>query len=507
MASPLVVDAGPSRLAWRGRRGQVVRAGLAVAAGMAWALAMPPRGWWVLFPLGVAALSIALHGSGPRARMLLGALCGLVFYVPGLGWLTDFNVAGYIALVLLETCLLAAVAAVVPSGRVGNKSDGWWALPAALVLLQAVQTWVPFGGFPLPALVHSQVDGPFAAAGPLGGSLLVTAAAATSGVALAALVVHRGRRRLLVAGTASILAAVPVLAGVAITTQPAGTIDTVIVQGGGPRGLRAISTDSMLSTERHLAAAEKIQGSPDLVVLPENVADVEGPIATSELDERFAELARGLDANLIVGVTEGYGDRFRNAAVLWGPNGDRADRYEKEHRVPFGEYIPARELFERLTNDTRFVPRDAIVGQGEAVLNSSETPLGVVISYEVFFANRVAEAVHAGGQIVLVPTNASSYVTDEVPALELATARLRAREFGRTVLQAAPTGYSAIVHPDGALAAVSDLGEEALLDETVPLRTGLTPYARVGDLPVIMLALGLIVVLYVRGTRKPGPSV
>jgi apolipoprotein N-acyltransferase len=55
--------------------------------------------------------------------------------------------------------------------------------------------------------------------------------------------------------------------------------------------------------------------------------------------------------------------------------------------------------------------------------------LGVVISYEVFFADRVREAVLSGGELILVPTNAS-YVGDEVPATELAAAHLRAREFG-----------------------------------------------------------------------------
>ena len=69
------------------------------------------------------------------------------------------------------------------------------------------------------------------------------------------------------------------------------------------------------------------------------------------------------------------------------------------------------------------VPRDAIVGRGEALLGSPVGPLGVVVSYEVFFADRVREAVIAGGQVVLVPTSAASFVTGEVPAMEVAAAR------------------------------------------------------------------------------------
>lgn len=462
---------------------------LAAGSGGTWAVAAPPRGWWVLFPVGVAALAIALRGRRVRARALLGAVCGVAFYTPNLVWMTDFNVPGFVAVVVFETVLLSAAAAAVPARGDGRWSGGWWALPAGLVLLEAVQARIPFGGFPLPAFVLGQVDGPFASAAPVGGSLLVTAVAATSGVALAALIVERGRRRVVVAGVAIVVAAAPVAAGAAVATEPAGELDAVVVQGGGPRGLRAIFTDSRQSTERHLAALGDVDGTPDLVLLPENVADVEGGLAGTVLDERLAEHARRLGTSLVVGVTEGDGDRFRNASVLWGPDGARIGRYEKEHRVPFGEYIPMRGLFERLSDDTRFVPRDALVGEGEALLDAPAGALGVVISYEVFFADRVAEGVREGGQLVLAPTNASSYVTDAVPALELAATRLRAREFGRTVLLAAPTGYSAVVQPDGEVTALSELGEQTLLRRDVPLRSGMTPYARLDDAPTVTLAV------------------
>jgi apolipoprotein N-acyltransferase len=152
------------------------------------------------------------------------------------------------------------------------------------------------------------------------------------------------------------------------------------------------------------------------------------------------------------------------------------------------------------------VPKDAIVGEGTALLRLPEVDVGVVISYEIFFADRVREAVRAGGQVLVVPTNASSYVGDEVPATELAAAQLRAREYDRAVLQAAPTGYSAIAMPDGRVIARTDLGAAQLLRETVPLRRGLTPYARFGDLPVLALALGMAFVP-IGLARKNRPAV
>lgn len=88
--------------------------------------------------------------------------------------------------------------------------------------------------------------------------------------------------------------------------------------------------------------------------------------------------------------------------------------------LPALVYIPGREMLSRATDLTALVPRDAIAGEGTAALESPAGPLGVVISYEVLFADRVREAVTGGGRIVLVPTNATSYVTEDVPVIEVA---------------------------------------------------------------------------------------
>jgi apolipoprotein N-acyltransferase len=475
------------------RSAAVACLGAALAGGL-WALGASPREWWPLLPLGAAVLAVVLHGRAVRGRLLVGAVAGAVLYGTTLGWIGGFTVAGYLAIALVETLMLAVAVALVPATRPG----GTVVLPAALVLLEAAQTRFPFDGFPLPALVHSQLDGPFAVAAPLGGSLLVTASAATAGVALAALVLHRGRTRIVAAALGLAVAVVPVVAGAAIRTTDAGILDVAVVQGGGPRGLRAVFTDPQDTTDRQFAVTEQITGSPDLVLLPETVISAEGTVAGSAGDRRTAALARALGSTVVVGVVENQGAGFRNAAVLWGPDGEIAGRYEKEHRVPFGEYIPARDVLERFSDLTALVPRDAIPGEGTALLDSPVGPLGVVISYEVLFADRVREAVRAGGEIVLVPTNAASYVTEDVPAVEVAGARMRALEFGRTVLQSAPTGYSVIVLPDGTVVDRSPLGDPALLQAEVPLRTGLTPYARTGDLPVLGLAALALLVPAVR---------
>ena len=135
---------------------------LMMGAAVVWWLALPPRGWWVLFPVGVTMFMLALAGQPLRNRLWLGGLGGVAHYALALRWLTDFNTAGYAAVVAVQALLLMLVAAVSPNeAAFRSRWSGWWLLtPAALVLLEAVQHRFPFGGFPLSAFGYSQTRTP-----------------------------------------------------------------------------------------------------------------------------------------------------------------------------------------------------------------------------------------------------------------------------------------------------------------------------------------------------------
>jgi apolipoprotein N-acyltransferase len=195
-----------------------------------------------------------------------------------------------------------------------------------------------------------------------------------------------------------------------------------------------------------------------------------------------------VDATVVAGVVEREGNRFRNASVTWTADGEVSARYEKNQRVPFGEYVPMRDLIEEVT-DLSAIPRDAIAGTEPGLLATPAGDLGVVISYEVFFPRRARDAMAAGAEVLLAPTNASSFTTSQMPALELGAARMRAIETGRDVLQAAPTGLSGVIHPDGSVVEQSDLGRRQLLLADVQRRVGDTPYTTLGDGPFVVGAL------------------
>jgi apolipoprotein N-acyltransferase len=458
-----------------------VRLLVGLVGGCLLAASLPPVGAWPLGVVGAALLFLALDGD--RRRWAVGLAAGVGLYVPGLWWMRDFSLPGYVVATLLQAAILMAGVWLV-QGR-------WRALsfPAALVLVEAVRGTWPFGGLPISGIDLGQVGGPLEGAARIGGRLLLVALVGVAGVALVALV----RRRWVEAGVG--FAIVVVVAG-AGAVAPDGSVDrrltVAVVQGGGPRGVRAVARDPAPVFQLHLdATTAGVRAPVDLVLWPEDVVDVQGEVADLPEGRRLAALADSLDTTLVAGVVQGEeGDRFRNSAVPWGPDGTLLERYDKVHRVPFGEYVPARGLFDRIA-DLSAVPRDALVGTGPAVLDTPAGRLGVVISYEVFFPDRTREAVRAGGRVVLVPTNASSYRDEQIPAQEVAVARLRALETGRWVVQAAPTGYSAVIDHRGRVVAQSGLGGAEVLTAGVDLRTGRTVFVTLGSAPWVLLALSL----------------
>jgi apolipoprotein N-acyltransferase len=465
-----------------------IRLWLAGAAGGLLALSMPPRGWWPLAVVSIAVLCIALYWASWRSRLAVGFAAGAAFFIPTLTWLIEFSPPGAVVVVIVEVALFALAIALVPAG-VG----GWWTLPAALVVLEAVRARFPVGGFPIPGIALSQLDGPFAGTAGLGGSLLVVALVGITGVGIAALYLTRhqhGWRRFGAAALAGVIVATALGVSTLPFTRQTGQLTVATIQGGGPRGIPAVLSDPQRVTDRHFDVAKQIHPPVDLVVWPEAIINIDERFATDPDARRTARLARRLETTVVAGVAEPSGSGgFRNAALSWNSEGRVMGRYDKVHRVPFGEYIPMRWLFERLSDATALVPRDAVPGHGPGVLASPEGRLGVVISFEVFFSDRARAAAAGGGQLLLVPTNAASYTTEEVPATEVAAARMRALEIGRSVVQAAPTGYSAIVAPDAEVMEQSRLEEPAVLDGTVSLRTGQTPYVRTGDWPLIAIAV------------------
>ena len=267
------------------------------------------------------------------------------------------------------------------------------------------------------------------------------------------------------------------------------TLRVAIVQGGGRRGLSDVQVSASDVYAAALRATTIVHPPVELVLWPEDVVALGEPLKGSPQAAQLSAIARRLHTTLVAGITEPVGaTQFRNEIVTYSPSGALVAVFEKVHRVPFGEYVPWRSFFSHLAN-LEAIPRDAIPGHGSGMISTPVGRVAVLVSYETFFPDRGRSGVTAGGRLILVPTNTSSYSSEQAPAQEMAASRLQAIEEGRDLLQAAPTGYSAVVDNRGDVLRLTRLSVSAVLRATVALRDGTTLYTRFGDLPTVLLAL------------------
>ena len=124
----------------------------------------------------------------------------------------------------------------------------------------------------------------------------------------------------------------------------------------------------------------------------------------------------------------------------------------------------------------------------------------------MFFPDRARDAIGNGGQVLLNPTNGSSFTGTQVQGQQVASSQLRALETGRFVLQAAPTGFSAVVSPDGEVLQRTGVSEQRVLQDTVELRTGDTWAVSGGDWPTVTLSVLAVAAAWLLTRRQPSPS-
>jgi apolipoprotein N-acyltransferase len=457
----------------------------AVVAGLALAASVPPWGWWPLAFVGIALLDTLVADRPWRSRFARTWLVAMAWLYPALLWMLDLTPPGYVVAGGFFAAYFALAAALTPPGRLGRLV----VLPGAVALAELARWSWPFGGVPLAHLALGQANSPLGQAARLGGSALVVVLVVVTGQVLASL----ARRDLRAAAVGAMVVAGLVAGGFAWPrSSVVRTADVALVQGGGRQQTRASSDQQPVVLARHVEASRFLPGPVDLVIWPENVVN---PGATLSFDRAFDlvhQVAADTGAAVLAGwfypVSERSTVNYQSTIL---PSGDEVDRYEKVQIVPFGEYVPLRGLIERFSQE--LPGRDVLRGTDNPVLDTPIGPVGVSISWEGFFESRARASVADGAQLLANPTNGSTYWLTQVHTQQVASNQLRAIETDRWVLQVAPTGFSAVIDPDGQVLERTGISERATLRATVEMRQGRTPASRFGFWPVTAYGLSAVV--------------
>jgi len=514
------VPAGPAglRLPW---------ALLAAAAGgVALAVAFPPAGLWPLAAAGPALLVIALYRQGLRASFVIGLVFGIAFFVPLLSWLVNVAWYAWAALAIAEAVIFGVLAV---GQRLLLRLPGWpLAVGGWWVAAEAMRARWPYA-FPWGRLAMSQAGAPTAGWAAVGGPPLLSFLVAVTGAMLAWLVLYaaarRGtsRRHLALAAVATAATAGIALAGTLLPVDGTGTAPrsatVAAVQGDVPHArslpglLRASTvTENHAAATRALAAqvASGARPAPDLVIWPENSTDLD-PTEYPAIYATIATAVAAIGRPVLVGAV--LQNPLRNTGQLWLPRRGPVEVYAKRQLVPFGEYIPFRSLLAHVTSLVNLQPVNFTPGHRAVVFRQGAIRLGDVICYEVGFDGLVRSEVTAGANLLAVQSNDATFEVDGQSgesAQQVAMARIQAITSDRAIVYASTTGESAIIAPDGTVLARTGLWQRAVLDERVPLRSGLTLADRLAGWPeavltaLTILALAWAIVRAVADSRRRG---
>jgi apolipoprotein N-acyltransferase len=487
---------------------------------------LPDLGFFAFFswiPLFQAVRSVR-----PRQAMALGFFAGLFQFSLSMYWLyTAMNSFGGLSPVISVLMLLLLVTVLSLYFSLVFFLSQWisqklavpvyWIRPIFWVAIEYLRGHVPTGGFPWSQIAYSQ-----------GGFLHFIQSADLFGVYLTvfllvsvneigSVIFTRLRFRTqslavpyLVFVTA--LFVMNLLYGHYRLTQPLPTADQTlkagVVQGNIPQDEKWLSgaASKILDIYREGTLGLQEQGA-QLILWPEASYPLALP---SDLKEISMNL-EGLKSDLLVGAItrpshfRGYYAEtpYYNSALLIDADGQVFDIYHKRHLVPFGEYIPWKDLL--------FFARKLTVEVGNLMPGETYRPLdyrgshlGILICYEDIFPEIARKMVAAGANALINTSNDAWYGNSSAAYQHQVFSQFRAVETRRALVRATNTGLSSMIDRSGKILWQGELFVRQNFLSELPYYHDHSLFVKVGDLfPVVCLSfLGVTLLLAILRSRK-----
>jgi apolipoprotein N-acyltransferase len=482
----------------------VLRLVAAFAVGGALNLAFAPFALWPIGLLAPAALFALIRGLPPRRAAWAGGAFGAGLFAFGTYWLyTCLHVFGLVPLwltLVLQTVLVLIMSAYLAmvsflANRFWLKPGlirDWLVLPAVWVILEWLRGWL-FTGFPWLSLGYAFIDSPLAGWAPVLGVYGVTWAAVIAAVAITVMFAPQLKLSRRVAALAILMASflIPSLLSRHAWTRVSGpAIPIAAVQGAVSQNLKWQANNQAATMVRYSELTSQAWGAR-LIVWPEAAL----PVVANDISDYLRNLNQlGLShhADFAIGLVNYQlaTKKYFNGVLVMNASG--WGWYYKRHLVPFGEYFPVPS-FIRSWMRLMSLPYDDISpgAANQPILTAAGQKLGLTICYEDAYGSSQLGVLRDATLLVNV-TNNAWYGDSTAPHQHLQISRMRALEAGRYLIRAANDGITAAIGPRGEVVAELPQFQMGVLRVDVDPMSGLTPYARFGNYPVVASALALL---------------
>jgi apolipoprotein N-acyltransferase len=427
---------------------------LGTASGVLIARSVTYSDTWILLPIGIAVWWAGTHKRQLSDYLFFSFSLAIAFWFARINWVTLVGIDAYIALAFLMSIIYGSFGYLMY--KVRNLPLPFISYGLIFISMEALTDYFPFGGFPWGKLAYDSADAPWANLMPYGSSPLVTAAV----LLIAALMIPSLGFLLQRAFSASLVFVISIAAFNLYLIdldqsgkKESGKIDLAIIQGSVPRSGLLFNEQKMEVLKYHVKETDNLLESTeknyDAILWPENSIDVD-PFRNKEAGSLVEDLVIKYKKPLISGAVVQKANGLSNSVLLWDPKDAKViDSYEKNRLVPFGEYIPFRNLIGNYVNRFDLIPQDFVPGTSSKNLRVSNTLISPIICFEVAWNNSLIEQIKEGGQLISVHTNNATYAFSDQLEQQFMITRMRAMETGRDIVVTSTTGISAHISRNG----------------------------------------------------------
>lgn len=475
---------------------------VSAGAGPVYDAGFPDRDWWPLAFVGIGMFLVCLIGRRAGSALLVGFVGGLSFFLVHVSWASLYlGDLPWIALSTLEALFFAAGALLIAlayrwlptawPGRAGRLGMLPLVIAGLWTAREAVSDSWPYGGFAWGRAALSQSESPFASlvawVGFAGLTFVMVLLVAVIIECVREVRLARLTRTAVAVGAVALVLAVP-----AWPVTASGTITVAAVQGNGKAGYFDVRQPGDILASQVSATLPIIDRNVDMIVWPEGGTDID-PTENRQAAAVLDYISAHMHAPLITGAITQHDGKIFNSSLVWEAGKGVVASYDKKHPVPFGEYIPDRAFWRPFAPDLiDLVQRDYTPGSKPNVVDVGGIRTGLSICFDIADDQLMADMMHGGAQVILAQTNNADFGHTDENVQQLAIARLRAIESGRSLINISTVGTSSAIGPDGRTLAQIPAYRPGAMVTAVPLGTATTPASVLSQgLQVLLAGLGI----------------
>ncbi|EPE37384.1 apolipoprotein N-acyltransferase [Candidatus Photodesmus katoptron] len=476
----------------------------AAFVGMVVTLSFSPYKNWPLAIISPLFLFLLLNKCSEKLALLIGYAWGIGEFSTSISWIhssiynfSDMNKFTSLFLVILLIAYLSTYSAFFSWTlnkffSKNNKIRFFLAIPSLWLIFDWLQGWI-MTGFPWLWLGYSQIESPLANFAPLGGVEFITFIVILCSSSIAFSIIQKVWITLLIPIVAMMTGCI--LNNIDwVTVNPNNVTKIALIQGNIDQTTKWLPNQRWPTIIQYTDLTQKNWDS-DIIIWPEAAIPAfedEIPLFLQYLDLS----AKTHNSSIITGILSRSEDKikhYNSILVIGNEKPEKYDRnsnqrYNKYHLLPFGEFIPFRNIlkpFGAILN----LPMSSF-SQGNFIqknININGTYMAPALCYEIIFNERLRKNITNDTDFILTLSNDTWFGDSIGPFQHMNIARMRAKELGKPLIRATNNGITAITDHNGNIIKKIAQFKTAVLKTELTSTYGKTPYTFIGSWPLYIL--------------------